>query len=264
MKKIAILVIAALNQPVYIHYIKSYWTEVIKHTNAAMANIDVFLIIEKGTPMDVFRDIEDNVIEDKNPNLEHLCEAQFQTRTIPGILSKTIYAFELLQDKYDVFFRTNLSSLIKLSAFDSFVQSKQAIVYSGALAWPDSLRQNLIHWDRIGAGKSIETLSELDGFKGNTFFSGSGYFLSSEEVRSLVKRKNQIRYDLVDDVSVGLMFHEYEVLDNFGMVVKPDRSVDEMMDAIRGHKATHIRLQYFPLTVAENLWRQLKDDPLWK
>jgi len=264
MRKIAILVIAAVNQPLYVHYIKTYWTELIRYANASLPNIDVFLLLEKGTPMDVFKDIGANVIQDHHSDLHQLCDAKFHTPHIPGILSKTIYALELLQDRYEVFFRTNLSSLIRISRFNSYVQSLDSICYSGAWVWVDGLRQDLVNQNKIGPDKSIKTLAELDGFEGNTFISGAGYFLSSEEARNLVRRKQMIRYDIVDDVSVGLMLGRHEALSHFATIIKPDRSADEIMEVIRKSNACHFRLQHFPLSLAEELWNQLQNEPVWK
>lgn len=263
MKKIAILVIAAVNQPLYKHYIRTYWTELISHLKVKRAHIDVFLLFEQGTKVDEFKDIEDNIIEDVNDNLNLLCDPKYRSIIIPGVLSKTIYALELLHDKYDVFFRTNLSSLIKVSAFDSYVQSRQSICYSGTWVWTDSLRKDLLYHNKIGPNMSINALSELDSYEGNTFVSGSGYFLNSEEAESLVRRKETIRYDIVDDVSVGLMFSKHEQLPGFSTCITPDKPVDQIMHLIRQTKACHIRLQHFPLDLAEALWHQLSNDSIW-
>lgn len=264
MRKIAILVIAAVNQPLYVHYIKTYWTELIRYANASLPNIDVYLLLENGTPMDEFRDIRYNIIQDEQSDLSQLCDAKFHTQVIPGILSKTIYALELLQDRYDVFFRTNLSSLIAISRFDRYVQSLDSICYAGAWTWVDGLRQDLVFHNKIGPGKSIETLAELDRYEGNTFISGAGYFLGSEEARSLVSRRELVRYDIVDDVAVGLMFGRHEVLRDFSAVIKPDLSADEIMEVLRKSRACHFRLQHFPLSLAEELWKRLEDEPVWK
>ena len=264
MRKIAILVIAAVNQPLYVHYIKTYWTELIRYANASLPHVDVYLLLEKRTPMDAFKDIMDNVIQDHDSDLNRLCDAKFHNQVIPGILSKTIYALELLQDQYDVFFRTNLSSLIQISKFDRYVQSLDSICYSGAWVWVDGLRQDLVYHNKIGPDKSIKTLAELDGFEGNTFISGAGYFLSSEEARDLVRRKEMIRYDIIDDVSVGLMLGRHEVLRGFSAIIKPDLSADEIMEVLRKSPACHFRLQHFPLSLAEELWNRLEDEPVWK
>ncbi len=263
MKKVAILVIAATNQPVYIHYIQTYWTELIKYTGAEKSNIDVFLLFEHETDLSEFEHLEKNIIQDRDIDFNLLCDPEYQTLIIPGILSKTIYALEQLQGEYDVFFRTNLSSVINIPAFEGFVQNRADICYSGASVWVDALRQDLLHHNRIGADKSIKSLSELDHYQGNTFISGSGYFLNAKEAKNLVKRKWNIRYDIVDDVSVGLMLSRHEVLPGFSLIVSPDKSVEESISTIRLSNASHVRLQHLPLDYAQTLWKELKSSDIW-
>jgi hypothetical protein len=263
MKKIAILVIAALNQPVYIHYIKNYWIELIKHTNDTKPNIDVFFLLEDGTVTDIFSNILDNVIEDKNSDLDQLCDPQHQSLNVPGILSKTVYALESLHDKYDIFFRTNLSSMINISALEAFVESNETITYSGGLGWPNALRENLLQYNWIGPEKSIKSMSELDKYAGNSFISGSGYLLNSQEAKSLVERKQSIRFDLPDDVAVGLMFANYQMLENFSVVIPSSMPLDEIVRTIRTSHVPHIRLQHFSVDLAESIWHELKSEPLW-
>lgn len=94
MRKIVILVIAATNQTVYIHYIKTYWTEIIKYTNAKTPNVDVFLLFEPDTNVSMFHDIKKNIIVDETPDFSQLCHPRFHSSSIPGILSKTVYALE--------------------------------------------------------------------------------------------------------------------------------------------------------------------------
>lgn len=264
MRKIAILVIAAVNQPVYRHYIKSYWTEVIRYTNACKSNIDVFLLFENGTVIEISDDISNNIIVDEARNMNRLCHPKYFTPHVPGILSKTIFALEKLQDQYDVFFRTNLSSMIKISAFDDYVQSAESVSYSGAWVWADNLRKDLLNHGKIGPDKSIKEISELDEYEGNTFISGSGYFLNSDEAKSLVERKARIRFDIIDDVAVGLMFAEYKMLKQFTTVVTADKSPGEIVELIKASKTCHIRLQWFPARLARAVWFELRDDPVWR
>lgn len=264
MKKIAILVIAATNQPVYIHYIKNYWSGLIEYTNKEKPNVDVFLLLENGTVCDVFSNIIDNVIEDQTADIDRLCEPRFQAPGLPGILTKTVYAFELLHERYDVFFRTNLSSFIKISAFEAYVQSRESIGYSGAWIWKEALRDDLIAHNKVGPDKSIKTLSELNEYKGNTFFSGAGYFLSAEEARILVQRKGSIRYDIIDDVSIGLMFDKYEHIPDLSTIVEPSMPANEIVRIIQTSTSPHIRLQHFPVEIAQEVWCELKNDPIWK
>ena len=264
MKRIAILAIASTNQPLYVHYIKSHWTELIRHVQAAKPHIDVFLLFEHGAVLDEFSYLADNIIEDRNCEPEALCSPEFHSFGIPEILSKTMYAFELLQGQYDVYFRTNLSSLIRVPYFDQFVQGRSDICYSGSFVWTDALRADLEFHDRIGPDKSIKSLAELDAYPGNTFISGSGFFLNAEEVKSLVQRKKQVRYDIIDDVSVGLMISEHELLRDFSIVVSPRDSIAEIKSQIRKSNAAHVRLQHFPLEKAQNLWKQIESGQLWK
>jgi hypothetical protein len=264
MKRIAILAIAATTQPVYVHYIKTYWTELIRHVKATKPHIDVFLLFEHDSDLVELSHLADNIIQDRNSAPETLCRAEFHDSCIPGILSKTIYAFELLQDRYDVFFRTNLSSLIRVPYFDQFVQSKSHIGYSGSWVWGDALRASLELHGSIGPDKSIKSLADLDAYPGNTFISGSGYFLNAAEVKSLVQRKHQIRYDIIDDVAIGLMFSDYELLPDFTVAISPRDSITEIKSQIRKSSAAHVKLVNFPTERAQDLWDHIRGGQLWK
>jgi len=264
MKKIAILVIAATNQPVYIHYIKTYWTSLIRHLGTTRPHIDVFLLFENSTDLQPFDDLRKHIIQDPRSDFTTLCDPRFQNLIIPGILNKTIHAFELLQDHYDVFFRTNLSSMIRLPYFDQLVQDKPDIRYSGGFVWANSLRENLETNQRIGPDSNIRSLSELDVYPGNTFISGCGYLISAAEVKSLVQRKDEIRYDIVDDVSVGLMLAEHEYLPGFSIAVSPQESIAEIKSRIRASNAPHVRLTRFPLEKAQSLWQHIQNGQLWQ
>jgi hypothetical protein len=103
----------------------------------------------------------------------------------------------------------------------------------------------------------------LADYPGNTFISGSGYFLNAAEVKSLVQRKREIRYDIIDDVSVGLMLEEHEVLPQFLTIVTPDQSITEIKKQIRESNAGHVRLQHFPLEKAQELWEHMALGQLW-
>lgn len=263
MKRIAILVIAATTQPVYVHYINHYWSEFIAYTNAHTPHIRVFLLFEHRVDLRPYKHLKDNILQETWVDYALLCRPEFQTAGVPGILSKTMYAFEMLQDTYDVFFRTNLGSLIRLPQFDDFVQTKQRITYSGAAVWADALRSDLLTHKKIGPDKSIKSLAELDGYPGNTFVSGSGYFMSAEEVRTVVRNKHRLRYDIVDDVSIGLMMPAHELLHDVSLTVQPQLPVPDILHRIRNSTASHVRLEHFPLDTAQALWREIRNGELW-
>jgi len=264
MKRIAILVIAATTQPVYVHYINHYWTEFIAYTNAHTPHIRVFLLFEHHVDLRPYGHLRDNIIQEPRVDYARLCRPEFQMAGVPGILSKTMHAFERLQDTYDVFFRTNLGTLIRLPRFDAFVQARERIIYSGAAVWTDALRNDALVHDRIGPEKSIKSLSELDGYPGNSFVSGSGYFMSAPEVRTLVRNKHRLRYDLVDDVSVGLMMPEHELLPDVSLTVQPRLPTPDILHRIRESDAIHVRLEHFPLDAAQALWREIRNGELWR
>ncbi len=264
MKKIAILVIAATHVPLYRHYIYTHWTRLIEYTNAEKPNIDIFLLFEHGSDTSGLEHLVDNIIVDPDADLSRLCDPEFHQSEIPGILAKTVHALELLQHDYDVFFRTNLSSVIRVRDFDRFVQDKDPIMYSGALVWVDTLAENLLQYGRIGPGKSITSPSELDEYCGKTFVSGSAFFVNAKEVKNLLAKKSRLRYDLPDDVAIGLMFAEHEVLSNFSMTITADKAVSVLMEEIRNARPCHIRIEHFPLPIALELWEEFRDMKVWK
>jgi hypothetical protein len=262
-KRIAILAIAATNQPVYRHYIESYWTDLIRHTAANTPHIDVYLLNEHGRSHPVFEPIADHVIEDPDADTARLVPEQFRTANTPGILTKTIHAFDVLADRYDVFFRTNLSSIVMLSAFDRFVQSSTDLAYSGQFVWRDALRSHLIDHQMVGDDRSVTELSELDSYPGNSFVSGSGFLLRADEARSLVERRHQLRYDLPDDVAIGLMFEQAGQLSRFSETLRPESTINEMLHQITTTSAAHLRLQHLPVERAMALWRYVGTARLW-
>lgn len=264
MKRIAILAIAALAQPVHRHYIATYWTELIRHTNAHLPHVDVYLLNEHGRPKQAFAHIADNVIDDPRSDLDELVSPRFQTHHVPGILSKTIHALDVLAGRYDVYFRTNLSSMIKLAVFDRLVQSSDDLCYSGGPVWTDALRADLLARDRVGPGRSVRDMSELDEYPGNTFVSGSGYLLNAAEAEHLVGHRDRLRYDLPDDVAVGLMLDRALVIRGFTTTIKPELTIAEMLERMAETSAAHIRLQHLPVERAQALWRFLARNDTWR
>ena len=85
--RVAVLSIAAVNQPVYQHYIRTYWTELIRHTNESCPDIDVFLLTENGLRHDALDDLGDNVIEDPDPRYRERVRKQHRRPGGQGELS---------------------------------------------------------------------------------------------------------------------------------------------------------------------------------
>lgn len=264
MKRIAILVIAATRAAVHRHYLASYWTDLITRSDRRPPHIDVYVLNEHGTDRRPFTHLLDHVIEDPDPNPRRHLPEGFAQSVQPGILSKTIHALDVLGDRYDVFFRTNLSSMLVLGRFDRFVQSTPEVGYSGGWVWADALRADLVKHDRIGPGLSIRSMSELDGYPGNSFVSGSGFFLSADEARYLVDQRDRLRYDVPDDVAIGLMLEQCRNLPDFSESISATTPIQTVLHRISNTSATHIRLEHFPVGRAATVWWYLDRDVLWR
>jgi hypothetical protein len=264
MKKVAILVIASVQSDTYRIYIREYWSKMIKYTKEHVPNLDIFLLFDYDTDISKNIDIHDNIIIDYNDNYNGYAPNNLKCNGfIPGILSKTIYAFKKLQNEYDIFFRTNLSSMIVIKNFINYIENNE-IIYSGFYIWHNALRNDLLYHKKIGDNKSIKSLDELKDYPGNTFISGSGYFLNSKEVKEITKNEDKIRYDIIDDVSVGLMIKDYNrIKSNYHLCLRSSNVSDNVIQRLQTNinKGTfHIRLQHFPAKIAEEFHRLLDEN----
>jgi len=264
MKRVAILVISALNQPVYQHYLSTYWTDLIRYTNEHVPHIDVFLLKEHRQPSSPYQHLVDHVIEDPRSDFDDLLDQRHCAAGVPSVLSKTMHALDVLGDDYDVFFRTNLSSMVMLPAFDRHVQSNEQISYSGAWVWTDALRNDLVHHGRVGPERAVRSLDELAGYPGNTFVSGSGFFLNADEARTLVSQRGRAPWSFPDDVAVGLMLKHGTAIRGFAESIDPEWPIAEGLRRIESTDAAHIRLTHFPVERARALWRYLERGRPWE
>jgi hypothetical protein len=263
-KRIAVLVIAAVGSAVHRHYVATHWTEMVRRVGEHFPHVDVFLLNEYDTPRGPFADLADHVITDPDDDPRRRLPVGSDHGVRPGILSKTVHALAVLDGRYDVFFRTNLSSMILVGRLDRFVQDEDDLCYSGGWVWPDALRADLELHGRVGLGRSIESMADLDGYPGNSFVSGSGFFLSAAEARSLVGERDRLRYDLPDDVAIGLMMRRCRHLDGFSERIVATTPVAEVIGRIERTQATHIRLEHFPVERARAVWRYLDLDLFWR
>ena len=264
MKKIAILVIASTCQEVYKYNISNYWTNMIKYSKN-LPNVDIFLLFDYDIDISEYGDIRDNIIIDLNSDYNGYAPKGLKCKGfIPGILSKTIYALDKLQSKYDVFFRTNISSMILINNFIDFVENND-IIYSGEFEFTNNIRDNLTYYNKIGNNKSIKSLNELDIYQGNTWYSGCGYFINSQEVANILSIKNKIRYDIIDDVSMGLYLKESKKLNSFSKIVYKEQDINIIIDQIikfNNKGGCHIRIQHFPVNKSMELWQGIQDRKL--
>ena len=117
---------------------------------------------------------------------------------VPGILDKTIKAFEYIQpylDKYDYVVRSNISTIINFDLLKEQLM-KTPIEYGGGLAFnlqwlhPESGVIDKTHWNK-------------------KFASGTSIILSNSLVKRILDNKQYIQYDLIDDVAIGVLIHDY-------------------------------------------------------
>jgi len=117
---------------------------------------------------------------------------------IPGILDKTIKAFEYIQpylDEYDYVVRSNISTIINFDLLKKQLMNKP-IDYGGGIMWdlqwlhPESGIIDKTHWNK-------------------KFASGTSIILSSKLVKRILENKQHIQYNLIDDVAIGVLIHDY-------------------------------------------------------
>ena len=117
---------------------------------------------------------------------------------IPGILDKTIKAFEYIQpnlDDYDYVVRSNISTIINFDLLKEQLMNKP-IDYGGGIMWdlqwlhPEGGVIDKTHWNK-------------------KFASGTSIILSSKLVKRILENKQHIQYDLIDDVAIGVLIHDY-------------------------------------------------------
>jgi hypothetical protein len=116
-----------------------------------------------------------------------------------NILYKTVKAFEFinkLHDDYDFLIRTNISTIIDINNLISFL--------------------NLIPSNNIYAGGLIINLNWLDPHSGIVdnsllglkYIQGTSIILSKNIIDSMIINLDKFKYNLVDDVAIGLYIRE--------------------------------------------------------
>jgi hypothetical protein len=109
---------------------------------------------------------------------------------IPGILEKTIKAFQYIDKnyKFDYVIRSNISTIVDFNLLTEYLQGRP-IEYGGIKMNTDKK----IHPD---IGESI-------------YASGTSIIFSKNTLREFLNKKQYIRKDLIDDVSIGILMHDY-------------------------------------------------------
>lgn len=116
---------------------------------------------------------------------------------IPGILNKTVKAFEYIIDKmqdYDYIVRTNISTIINFDLLANELARKPIKFYGGG---------KVLNLQWHGGG-----INDNKWF-GTNFIVGTGIIFSKEAIVFIINNNDCLRQDIVDDVSFGIFFREH-------------------------------------------------------
>lgn len=120
---------------------------------------------------------------------------------IPGILEKTVSAFEYVYkylniNDYDYIIRSNISTIIDFNELNEKLSKNPVKFYGGSCVYN-------IH--ELGFGIIDET------WFGTLFVSGTSIILTKESLKFIIDNKNKFRYDIIDDVAIGILMKEYAI-----------------------------------------------------
>ena len=175
MKKLVILVIAN-RDPIYDQIVQIYWKKLIQYANK-FNQIKIFLLYGNEN-IEFLDDIKDNIIK------YHEKESY-----IPGILKKTIYGFEYIDQNcpYDYILRTNISSFFIYDRLVSLITTfKEEQFFSGP----------------VGGGHTVINNQYIKF----DFVSGSAIYLSKDLVKDLIFNKGKLEYNYIDDIAISRYF----------------------------------------------------------
>jgi hypothetical protein len=121
---------------------------------------------------------------------------------IPGILNKTLKAFEIFKDKkYDYIIRSNVSTVINYDELYLYLGPDQ-LDYGGPLYYVGP-------YVDLQAGMTEE---KHKIYKNKHFISGCLFVLSRKAIMILVENTDEVRKpELVDDVAIGVYLHDKDI-----------------------------------------------------
>jgi len=176
-KKINLVVIASRSK-LYDQMIQTYWVPFIDYTKQHYENINIYLVFGSDANLDgldCLTHLKDNIIISDKPD-----------SLIPGVLDKTLYAFEYLKGSdYDFILRTNMSSFVMIDKLIEYVNTINSTdIYGGYL-----------HIDAS-----------------HTYVVGWNICMSRDVVSYTLNNREQLRMDISDDIALGkLLCKKYNV-----------------------------------------------------
>jgi uncharacterized protein YkvS len=116
---------------------------------------------------------------------------------LPGILEKTLIAFEYIQTHitdFDYIVRSNISSIIDFELLSLELEKNEIEHYGGT------------RFGKIPFDKKIETK-----YVNTPYASGTNIILSKKGLQLLIDNKHLINNKVIDDVSIGALFKDLNV-----------------------------------------------------
>ncbi len=207
--RILVLVIASHNKPEYLA-MEQLWL------NRQRSNCcDVWLVHSKPAGEWVGDIVNDSWTDPENIEVDLGRQTIYVKQSeclIPGILAKTVKALEWASDHYDYVWRTNLSSVLD---FDGLYQyclniSNNTGFYGGYIGEYQHSLSEVGNYVPLREPKVPDVLPlKKEGARGNLWFSrfasGAGFLMSRDVVEYLMENQSLLRWDLIDDVAIGLL-----------------------------------------------------------
>ena len=139
----------------------------------------------------IYYNFDENIINEYELNDDILLIKGKETY-IPGILEKTIKAFQYIENhyKFDYVIRSNISTIVDFDLLTEYLH-QTSIQYGGGL-------KNIINGD-----KNHPDLENL------IYASGTSIIFSKSVLKEFLNKKQHIRNDLIDDVSIGLLMRDH-------------------------------------------------------
>lgn len=207
-----IIIIIASRSILYDELIKKYWIPFLNYINNKNIKINIFFMFGNNTPY-----------MDLNIPKENIYISNIEESCVPGILIKTIETMNFVNKNfvYKHILRTNLSSFFIL---ENLVKTSYLL--------PDT---------NLYAG----VIGNLDNI---LFASGAGYWMSKDIVEKIIANKNNIDYNIGDDVAIGKLLHSIKItpLPRYNLIKNifyNDDKKSSILNEIIANNHYHIRIK---------------------
>ncbi len=205
--RILVLVIASHNKPEYL-LMEQLWL-----SRQVPSWCDVWLVHSKPASQWI-----GDIVNDSDADPENV-EVDISRRTIyvkqdecliPGILAKTVKSLKRSSLAYDFVWRTNLSSVLDFHGLLEFCKGIPSSGYYGGYIgqYQHSESEAVLKERARGVSASHREGRAYHGFspsEASRFASGAGFLMSADVVEYLVINQALLRWDLIDDVAIGIL-----------------------------------------------------------